>query len=533
MGHSPGLQDSHHGELPTRHPQCSGGSSQSTSTPSGRLPNLDEMVPAHPASHGKTGARPIRDKIHGPSPEICDVGSRSASPLPGRILSPTPKGGWLRPSSPNVGMENASEGSLGKTQGSSDRDTRLEDRIISTFTRNNSGTENTPSQTGNNRSIQSPPVINEVRRDRLETLRELYKKRNLPDPVIETILRGCRDSSNRTYQYAWSTYWDWCIDNNMDVQDFKSVLSFLQKGREQGLSFATLRLRLNAISTTLPPSPEGLSIGQLPIIEKFMKGLEATCPKKLPTRAMWDLKDALVKLSDWTAEDQLSLSCKTAFILAVTTMWRPGSDLSRLVFSQTIFNDEGVSLLVQMPKEGDWKSTFLPYNTANSSICPVTLLRKYLHYVQPLRVQDTPDRVFLVKNRNLTSAASADTIARWIRQAMSKCGIDTSKFSPHSTRSTATSSALQSGMDLPQILRAANWANAKTFQRFYYREIIDPPALSQPQNKTKISLLEAAGAAIEGNPSIGDRSDANLEDSREAATAASEVTHLPPPETKE
>jgi hypothetical protein len=324
------------------------------------------------------------------------------------------------------------------------------------------------------------------------------------------------------------------MDNTKDPLDVKSVLSFLEDGREQGLAFSTLRARLNAISTTLPLSPEGLTIGQLPLVDKFMKGLEATCPKNPPNRAMWDLKEALTNFAGWKEEDPQSLACKAAFILAIATMWRPRSDLSRLVRSQVIFDKEGVSLLVQSPKEGDWKSTFLPRNSLASILCPVSLLKKYLSYSDTFRSADTPDRVFLVMHGNQASAATPDTIARWVRQAMDKCGVDISKFTPHSTRSTSTSSAFRSGsMSLDQILQAANWSNATTFMKFYRRDYIAadlrPPLHPCPRSNTKLAILEAAGAAIEGNPSISEGTETNLEDSREAATAASEVSHRPPP----
>ena len=63
--------------------------------------------------------------------------------------------------------------------------------------------------------------------------------------------------------------------------------------------------------------------------------------------------------------------------------------------------------------------------------------------------------------------ASNDTIARQIREALSKAGIDTSIFSPHSTRSAASSTAKKGHISI------RGWRSVKTFGRFYKKEIVE------------------------------------------------------------
>ena len=56
---------------------------------------------------------------------------------------------------------------------------------------------------------------------------------------------------------------------------------------------------------------------------------------------------------------------------------------------------------------------------------------------------------------------------------MSKAGIDTSIFSPHSTRSAASSTAKKGRVPLDTNLKTGGWRNMKTFGRFYDEEIVE------------------------------------------------------------
>ena len=51
-------------------------------------------------------------------------------------------------------------------------------------------------------------------------------------------------------------------------------------------------------------------------------------------------------------------------------------------------------------------------------------------------------------------------------------GIDISKFSAHSFRGASTSKALGAGVSLKDILETANWASAKTFYKFYFKDVV-------------------------------------------------------------
>ena len=59
------------------------------------------------------------------------------------------------------------------------------------------------------------------------------------------------------------------------------------------------------------------------------------------------------------------------------------------------------------------------------------------------------------------------SLARWLKQVLASAGIDTSIFKAHSYRGAGLSHALNKGATIDQIVKAGNWANASTFNKFY------------------------------------------------------------------
>ena len=59
------------------------------------------------------------------------------------------------------------------------------------------------------------------------------------------------------------------------------------------------------------------------------------------------------------------------------------------------------------------------------------------------------------------------TIARWLVQVLKSAGIDTTIFKAHSFRGAGLSHAYQKGASIQEIVKAGNWSNVSTFNRFY------------------------------------------------------------------
>ena len=58
---------------------------------------------------------------------------------------------------------------------------------------------------------------------------------------------------------------------------------------------------------------------------------------------------------------------------------------------------------------------------------------------------------------------------------MALAGVDTSVFSPGSTRGASASAAARRGASIEQILGAGDWTNTGTFKRYYRRHVDTTP----------------------------------------------------------
>ncbi|KAI8516362.1 hypothetical protein Bbelb_049430 [Branchiostoma belcheri] len=64
------------------------------------------------------------------------------------------------------------------------------------------------------------------------------------------------------------------------------------------------------------------------------------------------------------------------------------------------------------------------------------------------------------------------------KTVLQEAGIDTSRFTGHSTRGASVSAAARQGVSTKDILAAANWSTASTFKKFYNRPVGQTPSLT-------------------------------------------------------
>jgi site-specific recombinase XerD len=69
---------------------------------------------------------------------------------------------------------------------------------------------------------------------------------------------------------------------------------------------------------------------------------------------------------------------------------------------------------------------------------------------------------------------SSATLGRWLKDIISRAGIDTDIFKAHSVRGAAATSSFNIGIPLQDILKLADWSTDSTFRRFYYKPTNQP-----------------------------------------------------------
>lgn len=103
-------------------------------------------------------------------------------------------------------------------------------------------------------------------------------------------------------------------------------------------------------------------------------------------------------------------------------------------------------------------------------LCAVSCTKVYITKTEKYR--GNGNRKLLLTTQKPFREASKDSISRWIRTLLSKSGIDTSKFSGHSTRAAASAAARSSGISVDNMLSHVGWSNEKTFEKFYDKTIL-------------------------------------------------------------
>ena len=107
------------------------------------------------------------------------------------------------------------------------------------------------------------------------------------------------------------------------------------------------------------------------------------------------------------------------------------------------------------------------YIKGYKQVCPYLTLEKYIEYSDCVRKSPS-----LFVTTTTGTPVSSCTLARWTKNMMDKCGIDTTFFKPYSTCSAAVSKEAASGTSsLQKVLKMGKWHGTTSFFRFYLRRI--------------------------------------------------------------
>lgn len=217
------------------------------------------------------------------------------------------------------------------------------------------------------------------------------------------------------------------------------------------------------------------NVGTHPIVCRYLKGVFNELPVLPKYSFTWDVGIVLKYMCSMDTGTIQQLSQKLSTLLAILCGQRAREILS-LMDTRNISVEE-TCLIIRV---GDLLKTSnskfhngelcFPKYTENTSICPVVAYNQYLEMTSKNRGPITS--LFITQIKPF-KPASKDTIGRWIKETLSKAGIDTSIFSPHSTRSAASSTAKKGHVPIETILKTGGWRSMKTFGRFYDKEVVD------------------------------------------------------------
>ncbi|CAC5383917.1 unnamed protein product [Mytilus coruscus] len=295
----------------------------------------------------------------------------------------------------------------------------------------------------------------------LQTKKNEWKKLTSDKWILETIQGYRIEFWKEPFQYTSPKVIDFGKMQNAIVDD--EVLDLLEKA----ISECSYKA---AISETLSVCGNDILKNSSTII-RFMKGMFRAFPPTPKYAFTWDVGQLLVFLSNLWPTNDLSLkdlTLKLTALLALCTAQR----VQTLHFLKlSLLSDFGdyivftINELLKTSKPGQ-KLKFIRLDRfTNQKLCVVNTLKSYIERTKNSRKSDS-----LLISYKLHTQVTSSTIARWLKEVLSLSGIDTSVFTAHSYRGASTSKAYSSGLSLSDVLKTANWTNAKTFFRFYNRD---------------------------------------------------------------
>lgn len=327
----------------------------------------------------------------------------------------------------------------------------------------------------------------------LEVINRRFLSEGLSQRAADLAAKSRRESTIATYDSRLEKYYSWAKANSVDPVEasVEDLCSFFVSLFDEGKQVSTIRNYRSAISAIHLGFNDGSSVGTNHTIVSLLKGMFHQRPPRQRLAPSWSINDVLAALSKEPYEPIHNspldaLTKKTVFLVAVASA-RRRSEIHALSVDPGFirFSPDGVHLLpnpsfLAKNQSESFSPTpmFLPTMASASSIredrfvCPVRALKWYVEKTKVLR---SSSALFLIP-RSPYTAASKDTISRWLVELISPFAAPDSHPRAHDVRACASSAAWFRGVPLTDILRAASWKTPSTFVSRYLTNVVSADA---------------------------------------------------------
>ena len=256
-----------------------------------------------------------------------------------------------------------------------------------------------------------------------------------------------------------------------------SGLSFLQELLDtKDISYSTVNTARSALSLIIFDD-SGIAFGTHPAVTAFMKGVYNLHPPRPKYLEIWDPDLVLKLLKTWSPAQRITLeklTLKTVMLIMLFTGQRPqiirslrvdNMDIKTSKFIFTIGNED----IKQGRPNYKPEQIVLKAYPADRRICIFHYLRVYLEKTLYLRLAE---KQLFITIKKPHQAASADTIARWLKTVLKSADIDTTVYKAASVRAASTSKAKREGATIQEIMKAGGWTRVSTFTKYYNKELV-------------------------------------------------------------
>jgi hypothetical protein len=284
-----------------------------------------------------------------------------------------------------------------------------------------------------NISTGRTPSANPIRRvefSRLEALRRSYNLQGFSQQAIELFVAGSRSNTNSAYESAWGSWFNWCVERNIDPlrSDLAVMSDYLARLHASGKSYSSINLHRSMLSTTLP-SIEGIPVGQHPLVIKLLKGCYNRNPPKPRYNSTWDPSLVLRFMASLGNDEFLplpTLSGKLVTLLALATLLRV-SELASITFSSVVLSENTIKFSLSKPRKAQRSGPLQSFTLSacpDANTCPVSALRSYVNRTSVNRPPVQNGMLFIALVAPFR-AVTGNTVGRWIKTFLKMAGVDT------------------------------------------------------------------------------------------------------------
>ena len=342
------------------------------------------------------------------------------------------------------------------------------------------------------RSSPSASTVSKASTVGMQIIRKSLEGKNISGHSADIILASWRSGTQKQYQTYINKWVNYCCERELDSlhPSVADVIQFLTTLFEKNLSYSSLNTARSALSTII--TVDGMSIGNHPLVVRFLKGVFNLRPPVPRYKEVWDVSIVLRFLNTLSPVSSLSLknlSLKLVMLLSLVTAQR-GQTLHLLDINLMSTYDSSIVFTFNKPlKQSNPRTQVKPLvlkaYTHDESLCVFSTLKEYLQRTETLRVTGSQ---LLISFQKPHKAVSRDTISRWIRTVMQLSGINLDVYKAHSARAASVSAAHRAQVPVQEILRKAGWSSAQTFA-IYYDKNLDTSESSASQFQEAILTL--------------------------------------------
>ncbi|CAJ0948803.1 unnamed protein product [Ranitomeya imitator] len=392
----------------------------------------------------------------------------------GCVLSPVEVQPRLCISSDPIAIKNSTEDPIGTSYGDSNRTNMAREELVQRPVRHGPGRSNMSTSEGKSSSSGTVAASkpSQIESFSMASEAEILKARGLSDGVIHTLQNSRKPITNAIYAKTWKKFSSWYLPDIPDPfhPNIAKILDFLQKGLELGLRPNTLKVQISALGSYFDQE-----LAKHRWIRRFVTSASRIRPRVLNNTPPWDLNLVLNSLTrdpfEPLSQSSLKvLTLKTVFLVAITSARRIG-ELHALSIQEPYLRVTSDNIILRLDP------TFLPKVTSDfhrgqdivlpsfypdpsnikeESFHTLDVRRVVLHYLSQTESWRIDQNLFIqLSGKNKGRKATKNTIANWIKQAISLAYSSQNLPPPpslkaHSTRSVSTSWAERGRGDLLQ-----------------------------------------------------------------------------------